>query len=92
MCIDLQRKPRSTVSFISNKNVSYVNVCAGVSRGQKRTQDPALLELQAIVNHLTWMLGTWFGPLKEQQMLLTFEPSFQHWFYNFYGLTTHVSV
>lgn len=30
MCIDLQRKPRSTVSFISHKNVSYVNVCGEV--------------------------------------------------------------
>lgn len=34
----------------------------------------------------------WSYKIAAKAMLLTVEPSFQHWFYNFYGLNTHVSV
>lgn len=48
MCIDLQRKLRSTISFISKKKCilgecvwgGRVYMSAGVSRGQKRTLNP----------------------------------------------------
>ena len=40
---------------------------AGVCGGQERVLDPLELELQIVVNHLTWVLGTEqnLGPLKE---------------------------
>jgi hypothetical protein len=44
-------------------------------RGQKRALDPLELELQMVVSCLVWMLGTKLGPLEEQPLLLTPEPS-----------------
>lgn len=49
------------------------HISAGAWRGQKRTSDP--LEIQAIVNCLTQVLGTELESLQEQNMLLTAESS-----------------
>lgn len=40
-----------------------VCVC-GACRGQKKALGPLKLELQAVMSHLMWVLGT--GPLQEQ--------------------------
>jgi hypothetical protein len=41
--------------------VSVCHLCAAAHTGQKRESGPLLLELQALVSHLTWMLETEFG-------------------------------
>lgn len=47
----------------------------GVCESQKIMSDFKVLELWA--SHLMWVLGTGSGPLKEEQVLLTAEPSLQ---------------
>lgn len=37
--------------------------------------DPLVLELQEVMIYLMWTLGTKSGPMEEQQVLLTPEPS-----------------
>lgn len=32
------------------------NICADAHRGQKRASDPLVLELQAVLSHLPWVL------------------------------------
>ena len=49
----------------------------GAHKGQKKASAPLGLESQAVVSHVTWVLGTYMGPLSEPYMLLTTEPSLQ---------------
>lgn len=52
----------------------------GLQTGQKRVSDLLELELQLVVklsNVVAWVLGTELGPLQEQQVLLSVEPSLQ---------------
>lgn len=37
------------------------------------------LKLKVVVSHPVWVLRTKLGPLKEQEVFLTDEPSFQPW-------------
>lgn len=48
----------------------YTCVCTA-PRGQNRVLNALELELQAVVNHLTWVLGKNSGALQEQCVLLT---------------------
>lgn len=48
------------------------HVYIGVHRSQRRVLEPPEMDLQVVVNPLTWMLET---ELEEQQMLLTNEDS-----------------
>lgn len=36
----------------------YVHICVGNHRKQKRTSDSLEMELQGVVNHQMWVLGT----------------------------------
>jgi hypothetical protein len=36
----------------------YVHLCVATSEVQKRSSDPLEIELQVVVSHLTWVLGT----------------------------------
>lgn len=51
----------------------YIASIPGTCRGQKRTLEPLRLELQNVVNHHDWKSN--LGPLQEQQVLLTANPS-----------------
>lgn len=53
----------------------YVGVNTGTLGDQKRMSCPLELELQAIVTHPLWILGTNSGLLQEHCVLLTAEPS-----------------
>ena len=53
-----------------------VHTNVGAHRGQ-RCEIPLELGLQAVVNHLMWVLGINSGPQEEQYVLLTPELSFQ---------------
>lgn len=44
----------------------YVRLSAGTDDGQKRASDPLKLELEAVVSHPTWVLGSDSSPLQEQ--------------------------
>ena len=46
-------------------------------RSQKRVLDALEKELHVVVSCPLWVLGTNLGPLEEQQVLLTAEPSLQ---------------
>ena len=48
----------------------YVYVSAGAQRGQKRVLCPLDLNLQEVISHLTWVLGTEFGPLQKLYAML----------------------
>lgn len=52
-------------------------VCEGAFRGQGGCCTPWKLELQVIVNHMTWELGTNSGLLQKEEALSTSEPSLQ---------------
>lgn len=47
----------------------------GVQGGQAKELDLLKIELQAIVRHLIWVLGTTLGLLEQQHVLLPTEPS-----------------
>lgn len=54
-------------------------VCAhecSARRDQKRALDPLELELQAVLNHLTWFQELNLGSLEERYVLVAAEPSF----------------
>lgn len=58
-----------------------VNMITGTPRVQKRDSDPLELELEVVINHLTWVLGTKLGmtslrdaPLAGLQNLWQFRP------------------
>lgn len=57
--------------------VSVGHVRGSVCRSQKMGSDPMELELQKVISHLLWMLGTKLGPLQIQEALLTAELSLQ---------------
>lgn len=59
-------------------------------RDQKQVLDVLKLELQAVVSHLTRVLGTERHLLQEQHALLTAEPSLLH--LKFYCLTMHFLI
>lgn len=46
-------------------------MCATAHRGQERESDPLVLELQAGVSRLTWMLETELESVKSIAMLFT---------------------
>lgn len=48
----------------------YVYVSAGAQRGQKRVLGSLDLNLQEVISHLTWVLGTEFGPLQKLYAML----------------------
>lgn len=50
----------------------YEHVSAGARRGQKRASNHLGSELQVVVNHLTWLLGTEF---QFSAMDISFAPS-----------------
>lgn len=57
-----------------------VFVCACVCsspRSHKRKIESLWLEIQAVANHPTWVLGTKLNLLQEQQVLVAVEPSLQ---------------
>ena len=54
----------------------YIQECSA-HRVQKRALDLLELELQAVVSHIVWELEPNLGPMQEQLVLLTTEPSFQ---------------
>lgn len=45
-------------------------------RDQKGALDPLELELQAVLNRLTWFQELNLGPLEEESILVAAEPSF----------------
>lgn len=67
---------RSYLLFMCVHSSSCAYVCAGARGRQKRTSGLLELELQAGVSYiLTWELS--LGPLKEQCVLITTDPSLQ---------------
>lgn len=55
----------------------WLHACeCGTQRAQKRGSDVLEMDLQAVVNHSIWVLGTELGPLHERYALITTEPSF----------------
>lgn len=57
----------------------YAHVSIGARCAEM--QDPLELEFQAVIRHLTWVLGTTFRSLEwQQQVLLTTESSCQPYF------------
>lgn len=54
-----------------------MRACARASVCYWRVLDSLELELQVVVSHLIWVLGTKLGPPEEQLALLTAEPSLQ---------------
>lgn len=54
----------------------HLCVCVCMNEGALEYQE---LDLQAVVSHVLWALGTELGPLGEQQALLTTEQTLQHY-------------
>lgn len=57
----------------------HVHIHVGSCGDQKRVSSPLELELQVVVSHLLWVLVLKqnSGPLEQQQVLSTTEPSLQ---------------
>jgi hypothetical protein len=60
------------------------HVHAALCSGQKRELEPLVLELEHVISHLKWVLGTSPASLQEQQVLLTPELSIQLPFWNIF--------
>ena len=60
--------------------VGYIHMCAGALRRHKRVKESLELELEAVVSHqrVHECCGPNSGPLEEQEVLLTTEPSVLH--------------
>lgn len=57
--------------YVCKSSCKYVHVSSGICRGQSR-QIP--LELQVVVNCLSWVLGNKLGSSKRLHVLLTTDP------------------
>lgn len=68
------------VCFFYFKNLNYVIVCglmhmSSVPSKARREHQISAAKVTGNCEHLTWVLGSYMGPLLDQGMLLTAEPT-----------------